>query len=305
MKAPPFAYVRPATVDDVLGELSDNDGAKVIAGGQSLVPVLAMRLARPTTLVDVNAVEGLDVLRRDGRTLRVGARVRQRQVEHHHEVRAVPLLAQALPWVGHRELRSRGTVVGSLAHADPAAELPAVAVCLDAVAEVVGPGGGREVSARELFTGAMTTEVAADELLAAVRFPTARTGQGFGFAELARRHGDFALAGVVARVDARSREDVSPRAEITCFGVSDTPVFRDVSSALAEALSTVGACVAEKELAARLNDSSRAIADDVVDTAGDAHGSAGYRRRVLAALTARELARAYVRARTSLQEESR
>jgi 2-furoyl-CoA dehydrogenase FAD binding subunit len=300
VKPAPFAYVRPATVDDVVAELAA-DAAKVLAGGQSLVPVLAMRLARPATLVDINAVAGLDLVRAADGRLRVGATVRQRRVEQHDVSGRVPLLARALPWVGHRELRSRGTVCGSLAHADPAAELPAVAACLGATVEIAGPSGRREVSARELFTAAMTTQVADDELLVSVGFPTAQVGEGFGFAEVARRHGDFALAGVVARVDTRGAAPV--RAHLTCFGVADTPVWRDVSDALGAALTRSGADAPEHELCRALADAMTALADDVVRTSGDAHGSPAYRRRVVAALAARELARAHAQARRTTTRE--
>jgi 2-furoyl-CoA dehydrogenase FAD binding subunit len=302
VKAAPFAYARPATVDDTLAELSLAEDAKVLAGGQSLVPVLAMRLARPSTLVDIGAVKGLDAIEARNGTLRIGATVRQRTLEHHAASADVPLLGQALPWVGHRELRSRGTVCGSLAHADPAAELPAVATCLDASMEIAGTGGARTVPAREFFTGAMTTVVSPDELLVAVSFPKARPGQGFGFAELARRHGDFALAGVVVRVDTAEASRI--RADCTCFGVSDKPAFRDVSAALVAALEEAGDDAAEQDLRLALTDAAQTLAADVVQTGGDAHGSTGYRRRVLAALTARELARAYLRARrTNHQRE--
>ena len=152
-----------------------------------------MRLGRPALLVDINAVEGLDQLSLGDDALSVGATVRQRRLEHDPLTAAVPLLGMALPWIGHRELRSRGTVCGSLAHADPAAELPAVAACLDATLDIIGPSGRRAVSARDFFTAPMTTVLAPDELLLAAHFPVARPGDGFAFAELSRRHGDYAL----------------------------------------------------------------------------------------------------------------
>ena len=288
MKAPPFAYVRPATLDDVLGELAGGD-AKVLAGGQSLVPVLAMRLGRPTTLVDIGAVRELHAVdSRDG--LRVGAAVRQRTVERSTEARAVPLIGMALPFVGHRELRSRGTVVGSLAHADPAAELPAVAACLDASIEVAGPAGRRTVPATEFFTGAMSTGAGPEDVVVAVTFPAARPGEGFGFAEIARRHGDFALAGVAARVRVGADGAVA-QARITGFGISDRPVTRDVT-----------ALVREHSTEERLRPETARLAAEVVDTGGDAHGSTGYRRRLYGVLAARELAAALRRARTSTEE---
>ena len=284
MKPAPFAYVRPGTLDEVLTALGSGS-AKVLAGGQSLVPVLAMRLGRPDTLVDINAVEELSSLTLTGDMLRIGATVRQRALEHSREVAAVPLLGLALPFVGHRELRSRGTVCGSLAHADPAAELPSVACCLGAVLEVAGPGGRRRVPAAEFFVGAMTTGVGPDEVLVAAEFPVAAEGEGFGFAEIARRHGDFALAGVAARVR-RDAAGAVTEAVLTGFGISDRPVTRDVTELVRAAGGVADA----------LREGTTDLAVDLVDTAGDAHGSPGYRRRLLAVLAARELTRAARRA---------
>ena len=197
--------------DAVAALAGAGEEGKVLAGGQSLVPVLAMRLGRPAVLVDINAVSGLNELSLTDDALYLGATVRQRQAEQHQAAAAVPLLAMALPWVGHRELRSRGTVCGSLAHADPAAELPAVAACLNATLDIEGPSGRRTVTAREFFTGPMTTILAPDELLLGARFPVAGPGEGFGFAELARRHGDFALTGVAVRVRLSPSGEVQER----------------------------------------------------------------------------------------------
>jgi 2-furoyl-CoA dehydrogenase FAD binding subunit len=296
VKPAPFAYVRPAALDDVLAELAGGDG-KVLAGGQSLVPVLAMRLGRPATLVDIGAVAELGGLRRDGAAVHVGATVRQRRLERSAQVHDVPLLAMALPFVGHRELRSRGTVCGSLAHADPAAELPAVASCLEATIGVAGPGGRRRVPAAEFFVGAMTTGVTPEEVVVDVEFPAAEPGEGFGFAEIARRHGDFALAGVVVRV--RRSGSGGAAATLVGFGVSDRPVVRDVTSLLAAAVGPSGA-VTEHDLRA----DTAALAAGMVDTGGDAHGSTGYRARLLGVLAARELAAAWAdAARPHPQEE--
>lgn len=297
MKAAPFAYVRPATLDGAIGELADAD-AKIIAGGQSLVPLLAMRLARPATLVDINAIPGLDDLKISDGMLEVGATVRQRRAEHDPLATAVPLLGMALPWVGHRELRSRGTVCGSLAHADSAAELPAIATCLDARLDIIGPDRRREVAAREFFRGTMTTVLEPHEVLAAARFPVTSAGDGFGFAEIARRHGDFALAGVAVHV--RIREARIEVATLTGFGISDRPVGRDVRAELATAVDADGSD------AQRLNEALREplamLADDVVTTEGDAHASRDYRKRLFVALAGRELSRAY-RAAADSQEE--
>lgn len=293
MKAAPFAYVRPSSLPDAIAELaSTGGGGKVIAGGQSLVPVLAMRLARPETLVDITSVPELDRIGTAGGYLEIGATVRQRRVERDPVSAAVPLLGMALPWVGHRELRSRGTVCGSLAHADPAAELPAVACCLNAELTVTGPGGARRVPAREFFSGAMTTALGPSDILTAVRFPVAGKGEGFGFAEIARRHGDFALAGVVVRVRVRGAET---DAELTGFGVSDRPVTRSVRGELAAALSG-------GDVSRALSGPLTAVAEELVDTDGDAHASRDYRRRLFRTLAVRELTKAYERARRSAGE---
>jgi len=287
VKPAPFAYVRPNSLDDVLAELADPCvSAKILAGGQSLVPVLAMRLSRPAAVVDITAVPELDVLTLDGATLRIGAATRQRVVEHSAPAAAVPLLGMALPFVGHRELRSRGTLCGSLAHADPAAELPAVVACLDGVVEIAGPQGRRRVPAAEFWTGAMTTALDATEVLVAVELPAARPGEGHGFAELARRHGDFALAGVVARVRCDPAGAVTG-ARLTAFGVSDRPRTLDVTAA-------VEACGGAE---AALRDALGELLAPLVDTAGDGHASTAYRRRLLRVLGARELGAACRRAR--------
>jgi carbon-monoxide dehydrogenase medium subunit len=236
MKAAPFDYARPATVAEAVAALAEaGDEGKVLAGGQSLVPVLAMRLGRPAVLVDINAVIGLNELSLGDDTLSVGATVRQRRLEQDSLTTAVPLLGLALPWVGHRELRSRGTVCGSLAHADPAAELPAVAVCLNATLDIAAPSGRRRtVGARDFFTAPMTTVLAPDELLLAAQFPVATPGDGFAFAELSRRHGDFALAGVVTWVRLCAQVGVSQfaggqvREEATAVGSRGVHVARGV-----------------------------------------------------------------------------
>ncbi len=202
MKPAPFEYHAPETVDDVLGLLAEHgDEAKVLAGGQSLVPMLALRLTRFEHLVDLNRVPELAGFARDNGTLVVRAGTRQRVMERAPEIAAaVPLLAQATPLIGHFQIRNRGTVGGSLAHADPASEYPAVAVALGAELELAGPGGARRrVAADDFFVGTWTTAAEPDELLVAARFPVWPGSSGFAIEEVARRHGDFALAGVGVR----------------------------------------------------------------------------------------------------------
>jgi 2-furoyl-CoA dehydrogenase FAD binding subunit len=294
MKAAPFAYVRPGTVEDTVVEL-ELEGAKVLAGGQSLVPVLAMRLGRPSSLVDLSAVPELKKLSRENGSLRVGAMVRQRQVQYDDLARAVPLLGLALPWVGHREIRSRGTVCGSIAHADPSAELPAIASCLDATMTLRSTRGSRQVSAGDFFTGAMSTVIEPDELLTEVSFPVASPDEGFGFGEFARRHGDFALAGVAVRVRTTGE---AVTANVTCFGVSDRPASADVSTHLRAALDVTGPEPDEADLRRALAAGpAEEIAAAVVDTVGDAHASPGYRRQLVAGLLSRQLSRAFLKSR--------
>ncbi|TQC42796.1 molybdopterin dehydrogenase [Rhodococcus sp. WS4] len=298
MKAAPFAYVRPGTIDDTFAELG-RDGAKVLAGGQSLVPVLAMRMGRPSTLVDINAVPELNTLSRSNGSIRVGATVRQRRLQNDDLSALVPLLRLALPWIGHREIRSRGTVCGSIAHADPSAELPAVASCLDATMVLTCARGRREVRASDFFTGAMSTVIEPDELLTEMLFPVAVSGEGFGFGEFARRHGDFALAGVAARVRTVGG---ATDARVTCFGIADHPVTADISAPLRIALEQVGLSPTESDLRRALAVQADDIAADVVDTGGDAHASAAYRRQLIAGLLSREVSRAYLKSIRSASE---
>ncbi|WP_054951958.1 FAD binding domain-containing protein [Flaviflexus massiliensis] len=296
MKPAPFSYVRPAQPSDVVAELVAADagqGGKVIAGGQSLVPVLAMRLGRPGVLVDVTGVENFKRVGITGDYLSIGAGVRQRAVERNH-TGSVPLLGRAIPWIGHREIRSRGTVCGSIAHADPSAELPAVAACLDAEIVVMGREGVRTVSARDFFVGAMTTQLSSTDVLSSVRFPTARPGDGFGFGEVARRHGDFALAGVAIHVAVKN-SDVR-EATVVSFGVSDRPQVRDMTGALREAVRGDGA---DPDIERNLDDPVWEMARDVVTAPDDVQATTEYRQRLIAVQAKRELVRAYRQARKS------
>ncbi|HEX4658979.1 MAG TPA: xanthine dehydrogenase family protein subunit M [Streptosporangiaceae bacterium] len=282
MKPAPFDYAAPATVDEAAGLLAEHgDEAKVLAGGQSLVPVLALRLARPSVLIDVNRVDGLAGVRRDNGTMRVGALTRHAAVERDPGLaRAVPLLTRAAPLIGHFQIRNRGTVGGSLAHADPAAEWPAVALALDAELEVRSGGGTRVIGAGDFFVSTFMTALEPDDLLVAARFPVWGPGSGFAVEELARRSGDFAIAGVVCGVQVAGVRVT--RAAIALLGMGSTPLR---------------AGVAERHLAGAspddldLDELGRlAVAD--LEPPGDIHASSGYRRRVGAALVSRALARA-------------
>jgi aerobic carbon-monoxide dehydrogenase medium subunit len=282
VKPAPFAYHRPATLDEALALLAEHgDEAKVLAGGQSLVPLLALRLAAPAHLVDIGGIAELATIARNG-TLGIGAGVTQRTAERSDEVRAwSPLLAGALPHIAHPQIRNRGTVCGSLAHADPAGELPAVMLALEAEMVVRGAGGARVVPARDFFVSYLETAVGADEVLERVEVPAWPTGAGWSFQEISRRHGDFALVGA-ATIVRLGADGTIAEARLAFTGVAPTPV----RVAAAE-----HALVGERpspEVFAAAGDSVAAA----FDPPGDVHATAGYRRQVAGVLARRSLTEA-------------
>jgi len=285
VKPAPFAYHDPRTVDETLALLATHgDDAKVLAGGQSLVPMLALRLARPSVVIDVNRVAGLDGVRQNGTALSVGALVRQRALERWAAER-VPLLTAALRHVGHAAIRTRGTVAGSIVHADPASELPALLMCLDGAVVARSRRGARTLAAAEFFQGPMTTALAADELVTETRWTLPPAHAGWGFHEMARRHGDFALVGVAA-VIALQRGAVA-EARVAVFGAAATPVrARDAERAL------VGRAATEAAIA-----EAAGLAVAGVETVADIHAPASYRASVARTLTARALTDAAARAK--------
>jgi CO/xanthine dehydrogenase FAD-binding subunit len=289
MKPAPFTYHRPAEVEDavrLLAELRDRgEPAKVLAGGQSLVPLLSMRLAAPMHVVDVGALPGLAdvVVTRDGVT--AGALVRHRALERHERAHDVlPLLRQALVNVAHPTIRNRGTVVGSLCHGDPSAELPAVLTLLGGSLRVRSVRGERTVHADALFTGPLETSLAEDELALAAHFPAPPPRTGTSVAEVARRHGDYAVCGVVAAVTLDDAGLVgAARASYVSAGDTLAPV--DLGEPV------LGAAPAAADWAA-----AGALARDRVATEDDLHASAAYRSRLVAVLTERALREAAGRA---------
>src|SRR6185437_7438610 len=224
MKLPLVDYEAPTTVPEAVELLAEHlDEASVLAGGQSLIPLLALRLAYPEVLIDINGIAELSGVSAAGGWVTIGAMTREYVAEESETVAdTVPLLAAALPFIGHEAIRSRGTIGGSLAHADPAAELPAVARALDAEFVVRGPAGERVVPAAEWFEGYLTTSRRPDELLVEVRFPAAEPGSGVSFQEVARRHGDFAIAGLAASVTLS--EGAISDVRLAFAGMSDVPV---------------------------------------------------------------------------------
>ena len=264
MKPPPFRYAAPTSVEEVLDLLAANagDDPRPLAGGQSLIPLMNFRLAQPGFLVDLRLVEALTTLRTDGDMLVIGAMVRQSAAERSPEVAlAAPLLAEALGYVAHPPIRNSGTVGGSLAHADPSAELPAVALALDAELVAAGPGGTRSIPAAEFFLGPFTTALEPGEILTELRVPRRPGAGGHAFVEFARTYGNFALVGVAAVIELD--QGIVAGASIALSGVALTPVR---SAAAERTLTGTAADAATIEAAVD-------AAVDQLSPAGDLHGS--------------------------------
>jgi 2-furoyl-CoA dehydrogenase FAD binding subunit len=222
MKPAPFDYVRAESIAEAHDVLSQNGGdARVLAGGQTLIPMLSMRLARPKVLIDIMAIGALASVDTGSGQLRIGAAVRQAQLMARPDLgETQPLLALALPWVGHAQTRSRGTLCGSVAHADPSAEIPLVLVALDGEVELSARRRRRTVPASEFFTGMMSTDRREDEMIEAIRIPTRAAATGYAFREFGRRHGDFAIVACAAVASPRG-------ARLAVGGVADLPTARD------------------------------------------------------------------------------
>lgn len=285
MKPPPFEYVAPRTLDEAVDALASSDGeAKILAGGQSLIPLLNFRLARPSRLIDLNRIMALEGITERSGGLAIGAMTRDATVERDPRIgRQVPLLNEAIRWVGHPAIRARGTVGGNLAHADPAAELPAVAVCVGAELSVVGPRGRRTIPAESFFQGYLTTALEPDEILVESWWPRVKPSTGQAWLEFARRHGDFALAGVAVSLTLDHGRVQTARIVLT--GVGGKP-FR---AREAETL-LVGGVV---------DDRAHAAADAVrsaIDPDADIHASKEYRTHLAGVLTERAIRLAHGRA---------
>jgi carbon-monoxide dehydrogenase medium subunit len=288
LKPAPFDYFAPESVEEVASLLSEHgDEAKILAGGQSLIPLLALRLASPTVIVDINRVNSLDYLRDGDGVLHVGALARHRAVERLEGLaERCPMLADAVGVVGHVAIRNRGTVVGSIAHADPAAEWPALALALDAEVDVVGSGRNRTIPADSLFMTYFTTTLEPEELVTEVRFRIPAGAVGSSFVELARRHGDFAVAGVGALIDLSEAGTIQD-ARVVLIGVADTPLrIREAEQVLDD----------HEPVAASFQEAAEAV-QRLIEPAGDIHGSADYRRAIAGVLTRRALAKATARAK--------
>jgi 2-furoyl-CoA dehydrogenase FAD binding subunit len=270
VKPASFDYVRAGTVDEVLETLAEQgSSARILAGGQSLLPMLNMRLARPAVLVDIMRLENLARIETDG-ALKIGAAVRQASLLEHPKIAAThPLLSAALPWVGHWQTRARGTICGSVAHADPSAEIPLCLLALKGRVHLRSRRARRSLSAEDFFTGMMSTARTDEEMITGLEFPARSADTGYAFAEVGRRHGDFAMAACAAVVDGRG-------IRLTVGGVADRPMAREwpilEGAALDDALNAFAF-----ELGAR---------DDV-------HASARYRRDLVRKLGRRVIEEAF------------
>lgn len=289
MKPSKFAYHAPASVDEALELLRKYDGeARLLAGGQSLLPMMNFRLIAPAALIDLNRIEALSYVREEHGTIRIGAMVRHRQLECSPVVRAkLPLLAEALGLVAHVPIRTRGTIGGSLANADPSAEISMVVRALDGQLIARGPAGERIIDAKDFFVGLLTTALAPDEILTEVRLPVMPATAGYAVEEYSRRKGDFAIAAVTAVI-----ADVGKGAlvRLAAVGVMPTPIRLDAAEKLLEDRGVSSATIKE----------ASKVAAHRVESMSDQHASAEYRRHLLGVLTERSLHRA-----ASLQERGR
>jgi CO/xanthine dehydrogenase FAD-binding subunit len=285
MKPAPFDYVRPDTLAEACALLAGDEDARLIAGGQTLVPMLAMRLARPARLIDILRLPELAGIREERGAVVVGATTRQAHAERDPVIRAsVPMLARVLPWVGHPPTRNRGTVGGSIANADPSAEIPLVAVTLGADIMLATPDGPTSMPADDFFIGPMLTTIGLGECVSAIRFPVwPQPRIGVGFFEISARRSDFAFVAAAAQV-ALDEEGRCLDAALGVGGVGDRPLPLDVSSLVGTELD-----------AASIAEAVNAASDDL-EAMSDLHASAAYRRRVARVLCIRALEQARVKA---------
>ncbi len=285
MKPAPFEYVRPDSIEGAIDALREGGpGAKALAGGQSLIPTLNFRLAQPSLLVDLAGLATLRGIRsNENGGLTIGAMTRQRVVERSEIVgERAPLVSETMGLVAHPQIRNRGTIGGSLAHADPAAELPAVMLALDAVFGLRGSTGSRRVPARDFYVGLFETALAPDELLVEIEIPARPPGSWFAIEEVSRRHGDFALAGVAVALT--PTDDGAIRdAAIGLFSVGDRPILSTAGSATLRGRPLDASAIAEAADATA----------EALDPPGDIHATPTYRRHLVRVLTRRALERAH------------
>ena len=286
MKPAPFAYHAPSSIDEALALLHEHGyDAKPLAGGQSLIPAMNFRLATPSVLVDLNRIAGLSSVRRDGASLQIGAMTRHRTLERSLDVaQAAPLVRAAMPFVAHAAIRTRGTLGGSLAHADPAAELPAVMLALNATFTLASRAGSRNVPAAAFFAGLFATALEPGELLVGITVPARADRSAAAFDEVSRRHGDFALAGAAAYIEVGpdGRCDV---ARVGLLSLADKPVL---------AAEVARLLVGTRPSKEGIREAAEASARTDIDPTSDIHASSRYRRQLAAVLIRRVLERAFL-----------
>jgi len=289
MKPAPFKYLAPNTVKEALAHLVEHGyDAKVLAGGQSLIPVMNFRLAQPAVLVDLNNISELFFIRPDDNGLRMGAMTRQVQVEKDPLVaERAPLVHAAMPWVAYPQIRTRGTFGGSIVHADPSAELPAVCVAMNGRFRLRGQSGERWVSARDFYIDLFTTALELDELLVEIALPAMPARSGWSFMEISRRHHDFAMAGVAAVVTMDTAGQCQ-EARIVFFSVGDGPMYAERAEAILKGKTPTPEVIQQAAEVASQED---------VDPGNDIHATAEYRRHLVKVLTQRALEQAFERAR--------
>jgi aerobic carbon-monoxide dehydrogenase medium subunit len=280
MKLPPFDYACPATLPEAVQLLASRDGdAKALAGGQSLVPMLAFRLAQPALLVDLRKLADLRGIRISEKGVTLGAMVRWREIEDDARLKAAhPLLKAAIAHVAHYQIRNRGTVGGSIAHADPAAEMPGIAMTCDAEIAVVGKSGAHVIQAADFFQGALTTALTSDEIIVEIRLPAWPKTRRWGFQEFARRRGDFAMAAAAVFYD-QDDSGKAANAHVGVIGVADRPLRLDAVEAVLNGQTVDEATIAKAE----------AATSAAVDPQDDIHASAAYRRALVGTMVERAL----------------
>jgi carbon-monoxide dehydrogenase medium subunit len=281
MKPAPFEYVAPASLEEALAVMAEHGSeAKLLAGGQSLVPVMNFRLAQPTLIVDLNRLTALGEVRRENGAMRLGAMVRHRTLEFDETIAAaLPLLHETMPYIAHPQIRNRGTLGGSLVHAAPAAELPVIAVVLNGRFHLQSQSHSRWVNARDFFTGLFTTALEAEEILTEVELPVLPARTGYAFVELARRHGDYAQAGVAVTVQL-DEAGVCQAARLVYLNVGEVPM--------------VAAATADSLRGQLLNDDTIKAAAEMatqneIEPTSDVHATAAYKRHLAKVLTMRAL----------------
>ncbi|MFQ5942271.1 MAG: FAD binding domain-containing protein [Anaerolineales bacterium] len=288
MKPPPFKYIPAESVEHALEQMSAHgDAAKLLAGGQSLIPAMNFRVLQPSVLIDLNRIGDLEYIRpSDGGVLAFGAMTRQRDIERSQDVeRAAPLLYEAMPHIAHPQIRTRGTIGGSLAHADPAAELPVVAIAAGANMKATGPDGDRMIEAKDFFEGMFSTVLGPDEMLVEISFPVISAKTGWCFEESSRRRGDYAMMGVAVEVELDD-EGACKDARLVYLNAGDGPIEAESAEAMLR-----GEAPSQEVIAA----AAREAAETEIDPMGNVHATVDFQRHLARVLTERALAKAFSR----------